>query len=159
MSDAKKKSGFGLFKLLERVRKTIQPSGVIESFEIVALHTSGMRHVTDYEIVTKEGKAEVSPYAVGYRDGEEERHLEKRAVCEEAAALKLLNECRLLSWDGFRGPHPKGVEDGTMFTFKATVNGGKEIRAAGSQNFPRHYRDFTNGLYKILNGETAAQNH
>jgi hypothetical protein len=38
-----------------------------------------------------------------------------------------------------------------MFDFSATVNGGVEISARGSQNFPRHYRDFTDGLYGFLN--------
>lgn len=157
MVGKKKKSRSRLLELLETVRMKIQPSGGIESFEIVAFHTSGMHHATDYELVMKDGKAEVSQYAVGYRDGEKERRLEKRAVCEEADVVKLLNECRLLSWNGFSGPHPKGVRDGKMFTLRAVVNGGKEIRASGSQNFPRHYMNFTNGLYQILNGETILQ--
>lgn len=32
-----------------------------------------------------------------------------------------------------------------------TVKGLQQIRASGSENFPKHYRDFTNGLYAILN--------
>ena len=65
-------------------------------------------------------------------------------------ALQLLNDCRLLAWDGFYGPHPKHVLDGTMFRLTATVNGDQTIRANGSQNFPKHYRDFTDGLYALL---------
>ena len=118
----------------------------INSFEVVTLHTSGMRHISEREIVMKDGAAEVSMYGIGHGH---ERILQKRAVCSEKEALKLLNDCKLLSWDGFYGKHPKGIKDGTMFRLKATVNGGVTISANGSQNFPRHYRDFTDGLYQM----------
>ncbi len=122
----------------------------IVSFEIVTLHTSGMRYTGETEIVMKDGKAEVSQYGIRYSQDEDRRVLEKRAVCGAEEILKLLNDCKLLSWDGFHGPHPKGVLDGTMFTLNATVNEGRRIYASGSENFPRHYRDFTDGLYNIL---------
>ena len=134
-----------VFKLFER----------IHSFEIVTLHTSGMRHVTDYEIVMKDGGAEVSKYSVGYSDGEKTRRLEKRAACSADRALKLLNKCRLLSWDGFHGQRPKGIKDGTNFILSATVNEGKKIYATGSQRFPLHYDRFRDGLKEILNGKNA----
>ena len=67
--------------------------------------------------------------------------------------LDLLNKCSLLSWDGFHGKHPKGVKDGIMFSLQAVLNGGKTIKAEGSENFPRHYRDFTDGLYSLLNDD------
>lgn len=125
--------------------------GKIGSFEIVTLHTSGMRFMTEYEIVRKDGKAEVSRYGIRFVEGEDKRVLEARAICDEETVLKLLNGCQLLSWDGFHGNHPRGVLDGTMFTLKATVNGENRIYATGSENFPRHYREFTDGLYEILN--------
>ena len=64
--------------------------------------------------------------------------------------LKLLNDCGISTWNGFHGKHPRGVKDGTMFNFKAKINGDTEITADGSQNFPKHYRDLTDGLYKLL---------
>ena len=137
---------------MKRMRRIIGIFERIRSFETVSLQTSGMRRVTLYEIVMKDGQAEVSQYAVGYRDGEEVRHLQKRAVCSAKRALKLMNQCRLLSWDGFHGKRPKGIKDGTNFIFQATLNEGKEIYATGSQRFPLHYRDFTVGLYQILRG-------
>ena len=124
--------------------------GKIKSFETVTLHTSGMRHVTDYEITRNGDDAEVAEYAVGYCDGEEVRQLKKRAVCSADRVLKLLNHCRLLSWDGFYGKRPKGIKDGTNFIFDAIVNGEKKIHASGSQKFPGHYRDFTDGLHELL---------
>ena len=138
--------------LAVRMRNIINLFGEIKSFEIVTLHTSGMRHVIDYEIVKSGENAEISLYAVGYCDGEEVRQLQKRAVCSAKRALKLMNKCRLLSWDGFHGQRPKGIKDGKNFIFKATVNEGKEIYATGSQRFPPCYRDFTDGLYEMLRG-------
>ena len=124
--------------------------GKIKSFEIVTLHTSGTRHVTDYEIVKSGENAEISLYAVGYRDGEKVRQLEKRAECSAKRALKLMNKCRLLFWDGYHGKRPKGIKDGTNFIFKATVNEGKELYATGSQRFPPYYRGFEDGLNDLL---------
>ena len=116
--------------LFNRIPAKKESDKTIISFDIVTLRESGMRCTAEYEIVVKDGKAEVE--------------------CSIDDVLKLFNDCRLLSWNGFDGPHPRGVCDGIMFTFKASVNDGKKIYASGSQNFPRHYRDFTNGLYNLL---------
>ena len=128
----------------------LKKSGKIESFEVVTLHTSGMRNITDDEIVYKDGAAEVSSYGLRYTDGKTERVLQRRAVCDAARVLAILNDCKLLSWDGFNGPHPRGVLDGTMFRLDAIVNGGVKIHAEGSQNFPKNYRVLTDGIYEIL---------
>ena len=135
--------------------KATDPVKEIVSFEIVTLHTSGMRYTGETEIVMKDGKAEVSQYGIRYTQNEDRRVLEKRAVCDEQTVLKLLNDCKLLSWDGFNGPHPKGVLDGTMFTLQAVVNGNQKIHASGSENFPKHYREFTDGLYRIFQDNQA----
>ena len=125
--------------------------GKIESFDLITLHTSGMRFMTDHEITCKDGKAQITRYNIRYTDGEKERVIDKQAVCGTDEIIKLLNDCAVMSWDGFHGKHPRGVKDGTMFRFKATVNEKTEIYADGSQNFPKHYRDFTDGLYLLLN--------
>ena len=134
----------GLALLRDRLR------GRVRSFESVTLHVSGMRHAVDYEILMLADHAQVSAYAVGYRDGEAVRRLEKRAACSGEDALELMNRCRLLSWDGFHGKHPRGVKDGETFSLKASVNGGRKIEANGSQNFPRHYREFRDGLRALF---------
>ena len=122
----------------------------ITSFEIVTLHLSGMRVSSDYEMVMKDGLCEVSYYEIKYGGGEPQRVLIERAVCDETRALGLLRECRVIAWDGFVGPHPQGVLDGTMFRLTATVNDGRKISANGSQNFPKHFREFEDGLRDIL---------
>ena len=126
--------------------------GGITSFEYVTLRVMGMRFTNEYELLMKNGKAELSQYAVRYGSGDREdtRVLEKRAECSESEALDLLNGCGVLLWNGFHGAHPRGVLDGTMFTLKAKVNGETTVTADGSQNFPKNYHDLTDGFYKLL---------
>lgn len=125
----------------------------IDSFEKITLNLSGMRYMTEFELLMKDGKAEVSQYGFKFVPGKDQRVLQKRVTCDAQTALELLNGCNVLSWDGFYGAHPRGVKDGTMFTLKATVNEGKSIYASGSQNFPRNFDEFTDGLHKILSDE------
>lgn len=120
---------------------------------MVSLSTRGMRCADDYEIVKKDNAAEVSQYRISYREAKEERILIRHATVSENDILKLLNDCNILSWDGFHGKHPRGVKDGIMFSFSATVNDSKTIKADGSQNFPNHYRGFTQALHDILSNE------
>lgn len=122
----------------------------IESFDVVTLREMGMRSTREWEITPNGDEAEISLYSILFRQNEDVRKLEKRAVCPVSEALELLNSCNLLSWDGFVGNHPRGVKDGTVFDLKATVNGEKKIRAHGSQNFPKGYREFTDGLYELI---------
>ncbi len=153
---ARKNKFISLFKYRRFLREAEPPKPdgkVITSFEIITLHTSGMRFTSEDEIVMKDGAAEVSSYSIRYSDSEDRRVLEKRALCSVEEVLKLLNDCKLLSWDGFHGAHPRGVLDGIMFSFEATVNDGRKIKADGSENFPKHYRDFTDGIYNLLNKE------
>lgn len=123
----------------------------IETFEIINLKESGMRMSVEYEILNKGDIAEVSEYEIRYRTGGgDERVLMLRSNKDIESMLKILNDCKIASWDGFYGKHPKFVLDGTMFRFNATVNGGKTISASGSENFPKHYHEFTHALYEIL---------
>ncbi|MBQ9886901.1 MAG: hypothetical protein IJM37_08615 [Lachnospiraceae bacterium] len=147
-----KKTG-NIFSRLFKHGDTDSAGGSIVSFEIITLNTSGMRFIAEYEIVMKSGAVEVSQYGIRYSEGEKTRVLEKRAECSKERMLQLLNDCDVISWDGFYGKHPKHVLDGIMFSLEAVVNDGRRIKASGSENFPKHYRDFTNGIYEILNGE------
>ena len=123
----------------------------ITSFSAVTLRLSGMRGAREYEVMMKNGEAEVSEYEIRFSQGEDLRVLMRRAECGADEMLALLNRCALLSWDGFRGAHPKGVRDGIQFTLTASVNEGRTLRAEGSENFPKHFRDFRDGLYAFLN--------
>ena len=73
--------------------------------------------------------------------------LEVKAACD---LVSLMNTCGVLRWDGFHGKHPRGVLDGDMFDFRADVNGGVSIRANGSANFPKGYRELVRAFDEIL---------
>lgn len=125
----------------------------IVSFESVSLSLRGMRDATEFRIVMKDGAAEVSEYVGFFLPGEPLPEPERRVVCPVERVLSLLNGCRVYSWDGFHGKHPRMVKDGLAFTFRARVNGGKEISASGSQNFPRRFAEFRDGLRSIVRGD------
>jgi len=138
-----------IFPSVSHVFGTAKPSEKIKSFDIVVLRLSGMRFTTEYEIVMKDNEAEIVEYGIRY--GKEEKRVpERKTVCSADRVLKLLNDCELVSWDGFVGNHPKGVKDGIMFSLKATVNGGRKISAHGSENFPKHFRELRDGLNALL---------
>jgi hypothetical protein len=123
----------------------------IYSIGKILLRLSGMRVTEEYEIVCNNDRAELSLYVFYYTNGEEKRRLEKRAETDIDLIINLLNECKVIKWDGFFGKNPPGLLDGTMFRFEAEVNDGMKIYAHGSNNFPKHYRDLTKALYEILN--------
>ena len=145
-------SYFKLRSLLKTVEPGLRADKNITSFETVTLRESGMRFVCDKEIVMKDGKAEVSYYNIIYDRGSDEdrRELNTRAVVDAADVLNVLNKVRLASWDGFHGAHPKNVTDGIMFSLSAKINGGAEIHAGGSENFPPKYRELTDWFYKVF---------
>lgn len=122
----------------------------IYSFEKLTLSLSGMRIREEYEIVRNGDKAQLSRYTVVYSSGKDKRRLEQIADADRTEIIGIFNDCGILQWDGFYGKNPPGVLDGTMFSFEAEVNDGRMIRARGSNNFPKHYRDFTNALQEIL---------
>ena len=124
----------------------------IRDFTIVTLKIIGMRSTCEYEM-TNDGKtASVSLYHEICVPHGWQRQLQKRTECSIEKALLLLNDCKLHKWDGFHGKHPKNVHDGIMFTLEATLNGCIRIQADGSENFPKHFSDFRNGLTNLLNG-------
>ena len=127
-----------------------KPAEKITSFEIVTLRLSGMRFTTEYEIVMKSKKAEVTEYEIRYEKNGDKRVPESKTVCSADKVLKLLNDCEIMAWDGFVGNHPKDVRDGIMFSLKATVNDNRKIYAHGSENFPKHFREFRDGLKALL---------
>ena len=128
----------------------------IISFEKITLRTTGMRFCYEYEIIHKDETAILTRYSVRYNCSGDNLIPESRVKCDPQKVVKLLNECSILSWDGFHGAHPKGVKDGTMFSFEAVVNGSIKIKASGSQNFPKHFRDFTDGLHVMLRTEMTS---
>ena len=126
----------------------MKPSGKrIVSVETMTLILHGMRGSHVYKFDGEDG---LRRYRKVYSGGEDVLELEKSAPCSMQAMIDLMNTCGILRWDGFYGEHPKNVRDGIMFRFEATVNGEKTVKAEGSENFPKGYRDFVRALDTML---------
>ena len=123
----------------------------ITAYTSLSWNISGMRVTREYEIIHKNRETEVSEYELRcVTGGGRERQLLRRALCTEQRMLELLNAFDIMKWDGFHGKHPRGVLDGEMFTFRATVNDGVSIRAEGSANFPKGFREFRSAVHLLL---------
>ncbi len=103
-----------------------------------------------YKFEREGGVTELRRYRETYRGGEDELVLESSVPCDVQTAIDLMNNCGILRWKGFHGKHPRNVKDGVMFRFEAAVNGGQEIFADGSENFPEGYREFVCALDAML---------
>ena len=123
----------------------------ITSYTSLSWHISGMRVAQEYEIVKKGDETEVSEYELRcVTGGGRERELQRRVLCTEERMLELLNQFPVMKWDGFHGKHPRGVLDGEMFSFRATVNDGVSIHAEGSANFPKGFHEFRRAIHLLL---------
>ncbi len=131
----------------------------IESFEFIKLHLSGMRLIEDIEITPNGEDSLICSYRYVCIPGGHDRELDISVTRPTSEVIDVLNSCEVGKWSGFHGPHPPHVLDGTMFDFTATVNGGVTLRADGSENFPRNYRELTNYLFERLReGEKSERN-
>ena len=122
----------------------------VTDIEFISLRLSGMRMTEEFEIKADGDKAELSYYIFSYANGQEEKVLKKRTECDTAELIDLLNSFDFVRWNGFNGKHPAGVLDGTMFSLRATLNGGQILKADGSENFPKHFREFRQWLYEAF---------
>ena len=118
----------------------------ISSVEELSLRISGMRSEVIYELTESDGRAAITLYRITPY----EKLLEKNVMCDTGDILNLLNSCGVMGWNGFHGKHPRGVLDGDMFNFCARVNGGVVIKADGSANFPKGYRELLGGLVNLI---------
>lgn len=70
------------------------------------------------------------------------------AVLEKLRTL--LENSNALSWDGFNGPNPPGVLDGTGFSLNVVFADGQKISARGSNNFPKGFGPVAAEIRAIL---------
>lgn len=122
-----------------------------ETFKTLKLRISGMRCTEEYEVICNGESCEAAHYFIVYRQGTDSdiRELQKSAVCSAQVVLDLLNRCNVLGWDGFSGPNPRWVRDGWMMNFEAVIN-DKRIYASGSNNFPKYYSEFRDGIKSLI---------
>jgi len=135
---------FGIFGCNAGSKKTV------DSVESVKLTVNGMRGTAVYEIRISDQNAELQLFRKIFAGEEEILKPEKSAVCDTQTLTKLMNDCGVMRWDGFKGKHPKNVQDGDMFIFEAYVNNGQVIHAEGSANYPKGYHDFVFALNRLL---------
>lgn len=128
----------------------------IDLIDCIIIEVSGMRFRHEYSILQKEDTAEVTRYEIKIRDGRDVKERDGSAEVSAAEILELCKNCDIVKWDGFHGAHPKNVSDGIMFSFKASVNNGEfQIHADGSENFPKHYKEFMSALDEYIRGQQA----
>ena len=126
--------------------------GKITSFEVLTLRLSGMRSTQEYEFVCQGDETLLYDYMIMYGRGEDadRRREDGCAHLKTEEVIAKFNEWKLGGWNGFDGPNPPGVLDGTMFMLTGKVNDGKTLRAEGSNNFPEYYHDMTRYIYDRL---------
>ena len=122
----------------------------IDSFDKITLRISGMRSTEEYELICEGDITAVSLYSIFYCSEDDKRRLVNSVSRDTGEILGLLNECRIPKWDGFSGRNPRGVRDGYMFRFEAELGGGEKIRADGSNNYPKGYREFLDAVSKMI---------
>ena len=97
-----------------------------------------------YEILC-EGDQSVINKKNNFKDGE----IVATVTIDTKAVIDVLNEYDILSWDGFDGERPEGVQDGTDFSLDAKIN-GKDLEAEGHTVFPDHFNDFVKWIESTL---------
>lgn len=122
----------------------------VTSVEAMTLTLRGMRGGQVYKFEAADESTELRRYRGVYQNGEDSLVLETAVPFGEEQMAELMNVCGVMSWNGFKGAHPKNVSDGIMFRFEASVNGGRTILADGSENFPKGYREFVWTINEIL---------
>ena len=128
----------------------------ISTFSEIELKIMGMRMTEVYRIVCNGDLSELSMYYERYTGKKDEYDLIKSASCSTEAILELLNRCNIAKWDGFFGKNPIGVRDGYMFDFTAQID-GESVRASGSNNYPKNYREFRDEIIRLLNEQTDGE--
>lgn len=122
----------------------------LTDFERVTLLITGMRYREKLEAMKAEDGVAIAEYECRYTKDGEEWIPEAHVTMPFDEYIAFANDCRLTKWDGFSGKNPPGVLDGTMFSMEALVNDGKRIRADGSNNFPKGYREYVQKLHELL---------
>ena len=121
----------------------------IRSFVKAELSISSARSTTVFELINKGEKTEITSYSLP-PGSDSERRLEKRAAADTEEITRLLNDCRVLNMNGFKGKNPRNIRDGYMFSLSVEVNDGIMIRASGSNKYPRHFREFKEKITELL---------
>ncbi len=72
------------------------------------------------------------------------------------ALQQIMDDCRMESWDGFRGHNPN-VLDGEDFSLRMTFADGTSVFATGSNQFPEGYAEACSRIDKLFEKEQMAR--
>ena len=113
----------------------------VTDFEEIYITTSPGRGKTTRYIITNEGEETKISISVttSAKDGGGNRSEE--GYCSTEDMIKLLNECDVLSWNGYDKKGDKNMD----FRFEGNIN-GKEIEAKGKMAYPKTFEDFVEGV-------------
>ena len=122
--------------------------GALESFRFFQSDSRyGMRPgYALYRRVDRDG-----PVAVLERENGQDVAEQVIAESDVQALERLLEECGVASWNGFRG-NARGVLDGRSFGLEASFAGGRSISAGGYMRFPKNYGGVTERIFSFLDG-------
>ena len=118
----------------------------LDDFVQFSLRISGMRASVEYIIEKHEDSCLLSYYSHLYNGNERIRKLEEETSLTQEEVQEAFSRFSISKWDGFHGKHPRAVKDGEQFELVITNDGEKAIRADGSANFPRGYRELRQWL-------------
>ncbi|MBO4746851.1 MAG: hypothetical protein J5607_02145, partial [Clostridiales bacterium] len=65
----------------------------------------------------------------------------EEGYCSTEDMIELLNECNVLSWNGYDKKGDKDMD----FRFEGNIN-GEEIEAKGKMAYPKNFEDFVDGV-------------
>lgn len=119
----------------------IGKSKKVTDFEEIHFSTSpGRGKSTRYTIINEGDETEITISVSSSAKGKKSN--KEKGSCSTEEMIELLNDCDILSWDGF----DEEDEDGTLeFEFEGTIN-GKEIEAEGRGAYPKNFEDFIDGV-------------
>ena len=113
----------------------------VTDFETISFTTSLGRGKTTRYIITNEGEETKISISVttSAKNGSGDRSEE--GYCSTEDMIELLNECNVLSWNGYDKKGDKDMD----FRFEGNIN-GEEIEAKGKMAYPKNFEDFVDGV-------------
>ena len=152
-----------LIMTVSSCKKKVEYGGDPIEFSHFILSSQGMSaESTVYEGTKTEDGAILEYYIeTSVWDSEKNESIELKIMINKVSGGKefydelsaLLGNCRIDTWDGFKGTNSKAL-DGSSMNFSAELLDGSNISASGTNNFPSNYGTLSNTLYDICAYET-----
>lgn len=113
----------------------------VTDFDEIYFTTSPGRGKTTRYIITNEGEETKISISVTTSAKDEGGNRSEEGYCSTEDMIELLNECNVLSWNGYDKKGDKDMD----FRFEGNIN-GEEIEAKGKMAYPKNFEDFVDGV-------------